>query len=146
MTLLRVSFHGGADVTPTILLIPSLRFCADGTLRHANDRIVARCEAGLWGVHGRSHREFVCEGPVHLRMITRRGAAPVLHGPYPCLRTLNGVLYAGDHCLCVRMPGRDAADAAGFHEIALLAESGPGAVEIGSNAGKSPDYPISPAR
>ena len=118
--MLRVNFFAGRGDTPTLMLASFVRFCADGTLRGADNYVVARCVGGLWQVGGRSHREFECEGPVRVRITSRLGVAPVQQGPFRSLRTLNGVLHADDCCLNVRMPGRDPADDARCHEIAFL--------------------------
>jgi hypothetical protein len=118
--LLRVSFHAGVGDTPTLMLAAFVRFCADGSLRGPDNYVVARCVDGLWQVSGRTHRELGCEGPVRVRITSRPGESPVHHGPFEHVRTVNGVLHAGDYCLQVRMPGRCDGGADGCHEIAFL--------------------------
>jgi hypothetical protein len=118
--LLRLSFHAGKGDTPTLMLASFVRFCADGSLRGPDNYVVARCVEGLWQVGGRAHRELDCEGPVRVRITPASGDAPVHHGPFRQLRTIDGVLHADDACLNVRMPGRAAAAAATCHEIAFL--------------------------
>ena len=97
-----------------------VRFCADGLLRGPDNYVVARCVAGLWEVSGRVHREFDCEGPVRVRIVTQPGQAPIQHGPFRQLRTINGVLHADAVSLHVRMPGRCDGGEAGCHEITFL--------------------------
>lgn len=118
--MLRVSFHAGAGDTPTLMLASFIRFCADGSLRGPDNYVVARCVDGLWQVGGRSHRELHCEGPVRVRITAQPGQAPVAHGPFQLLRTVNGVLHADTVCLNVGMPGRITGASAGCHEIAFL--------------------------
>jgi hypothetical protein len=118
--LLRVNFLVGKGDTPTLMLASFVRFCADGTLRAADNYVVARCVEGLWHVSGRSHRELECEGPVRVRITSRPGETPVQHGPFRHLRTLDGVLHADDYSLNVRMPGRDHGDSPRCHEIAFV--------------------------
>jgi hypothetical protein len=115
-----VSFHAGVGDTPTLMVAVFVRFCADGSLRGPDNYVVARCVDGLWHVGGRMHRELGCEGPVRVRITVRPGDAPVHHGPFEHLRTVNGVLHAGDYCLRVRMPGRCDDGPDGCHEIAFL--------------------------
>jgi len=102
------------------MLAAFVRFCADGSLRGPDNYVVARCVDGLWQVSGRTHRELGCEGPVRVRITSRPGESPVHHGPFEHVRTVNGVLHAGDYCLQVRMPGRCDGGADGCHEIAFL--------------------------
>jgi hypothetical protein len=118
--LLRVSFYAGKADTPTLMLASFVRFCADGCLRGPDNYVVARCVEGLWQVGGRAHRELDCEGPVRVRITPRPGAAPVHHGPFKQLRTIDGVLHADDACLNVSMPGRIGTDSTPCHEIAFL--------------------------
>ena len=118
--MLRVNFHTGKGDTPTLMLASVIRFCADGTLRGADNCVVARCVEGLWQVGGRTHRELECEGPVRVRITSRPGEAPVQQGPFRHLRTLGGVLHADDCSLNVRMPGRDQGDGPRCHEIAFF--------------------------
>ena len=118
--LLRVSFHAGHGDTPTLMLASFVRFCADGSLRGPDNYVVARCVDGLWQVGGRSHRELDCEGPVRVRITSRAGEPSVQHGPFHNLRTIAGVLHAGDHCLHVCMPGRGDGVNPSCHEIAFL--------------------------
>lgn len=117
--MLRLSFHAGAGDTPTLMQASFIRFCADGSLRGPDNYIVARCVDGLWHVGGRSHRELTCEGPVRVRITARLGDAPIDHGPFPLLRTLNGVLHTDSASLNVGMPARVGVGA-GCHEIAFL--------------------------
>lgn len=105
---------------PTMMLASYVRFCADGTLRGSDNYVVARCVDGLWVVGGRTHRELECEGPVRVRVTSRRGEASEISGPFRHLRTLNGILHADDMNLHVGMPGRVNGDAGACHEVAFL--------------------------
>jgi hypothetical protein len=116
-----VNFHVGSGDTPTLVLASFIRFCADGSLRGPDNYVVARCVDGVWHVGGRTHRELDCEGPVRVRITERAGQAPVTHGPFQQLRTLNGVLHGDSVSLHVGMPARVNAADAGCHEIAFLA-------------------------
>lgn len=116
--MLRVSFHVGSGDMPTLMLASFIRFCADGSLRGPDNYVVARCVDGLWIVGGRTHRELECEGPVRIRVTAKQGQPAVHHGPYPQVRTLNGILHAGDVNLHVGMPVRVSGDAC--HEVAFL--------------------------
>lgn len=118
--LLRLNFHVGISDAPTLMVASVVRFCADGLLRGPDNFVVARCVDGLWQVGGRAHRELDCEGPVRIRIVSRAGEAPIYHGPFHHLRTINGMLHAGTLCLHVRMPGRCDGGAAGCHEITFL--------------------------
>ena len=97
-----------------------VRFCADGSLRGPDNYVIARCADGLWQVAGRAHRELDCEGPVRVRITHHAGDAPVYHGPFPQVRTVNGVLHAGEYSMNVRMPGRASNGQPACHEIAFL--------------------------
>jgi len=118
--LLRVSFHAGQGDTPTLMLAPFVRFCADGALRGPDNYVVAHCVEGIWQVGGRAHRELDCEGPVRVRITSRPGDSAVQHGPFKHLRTVGGVLHADESCLHVCMPGRVSEFAAKCHEIAFI--------------------------
>jgi hypothetical protein len=118
--LLRLNFHAGQGDPPTLMLAKFVRFCADGCLRGPDNYVVAQCAAGLWQVSGRSHRELDCEGPVHVRIVSRVGESAVQHGPFSQLRTVGGVLHADDCCLHVCMPGRANESAAKCHEISFI--------------------------
>ncbi len=102
------------------MLASFVRFCADGSLRGPDNCVVAHCVDGLWQVGGRVHRELDCEGPVRVRITTRPGEASVHHGPFQSLRTIDGVLHAGESSLHIRMPGRGNGDDPRCHEIAFL--------------------------
>nr|AQQ74634.1 hypothetical protein [uncultured bacterium] len=118
--MLRVNFHAGKGDSPTLILAAFVRFCADGSLRGPDNYLFARCIEGLWQVGGRAHRELDCEGPVRVRITSRLGEAPINHGPFQRLRTINGILHGDDYCLHVHMPGRTEGDAAHCHEIAFI--------------------------
>lgn len=118
--MLRLTFHAGKGDAPTQMLAAFVRFCADGTLRGPDNYVVARCVEGLWHVGGRTHRELDCDGPVRVRITPRVSEAPVHHGPFRHLHTVNGVLHGDDTSMHVVMPGRVANDAAPVHELAFL--------------------------
>jgi len=118
--LLRVSFHAGQGDTPTLMLAPFVRFCADGSLRGPDNCVVAQCVDGLWQVGGRAHRELDCKGPVHVRITQHAGQAPVNRGPFQNLRTIGGVLHADETSLHVRMPGRGNGTDPNCHEVTFL--------------------------
>jgi hypothetical protein len=119
-----VTFHAGKGDSPTLMLASFVRFCADGTLRGPDNYVVARCVEGLWHVGGRTHRELDCEGPVRVRITARASEAPVHHGPFQHLRTVNGVLHGDDSCMNVLVPGREADGAAvACHELVFLSFS-----------------------
>jgi hypothetical protein len=118
--MLRVSFLVGAGDTPTLMLAPFVRFCADGCIRGPDNSVVARCVEGLWKLGGKTHRELECEGPVRVRVTRAPGREPTVLGPFQHLHTINGVLHADEICLHVGVPGRLGAQAADCHEIAFL--------------------------
>lgn len=102
------------------MLATFVRFCADGNLRGPDNYVVARFTEGAWHVGGRSHRELECEGPVHVRIVSRAGESAVQYGPFRHLRTVGGVLHADDRCMHVSMPGRASEFAAKCHEISFV--------------------------
>jgi hypothetical protein len=118
--VLRLNFHAGLGDPATLMLATFVRFCADGCLRGPDNCVVAQCEEGLWQVSGRSHREFDCDGPVRVRIVSRDGESAIQHGPFKQLRTVAGVLHADDCCMHVCMPGRVSEFAARCHEISFI--------------------------
>ena len=118
--MLRLNFHVGHADAPTVMLASFVRFCADGTLRGSDNCVIARCVEGLWQVGGRAHRELDCEGPIRVRVTSVANHAPVDHGPFRVVRTINGVLHADDASLHIVMPGRLADDATRCHELVFL--------------------------
>lgn len=105
------------------MLAAFVRFCADGNLRGPDNYVIAHCAEGLWHVGGRTHRELDCEGPMRVRITRRPGDAPVYHGPFQHVRTVSGVLHAGDYSMNVSMPGRAQNGLGSCHEIAFLPAS-----------------------
>jgi len=118
--MLRLTFHCGKGDSPTQILASFIRFCADGTLRGPDNYVVANCVEGLWHVSGRTHRELDCDGPVRVRITSRANEAPVHHGPFRRLHTVNGVLHGDDASLHVLIPGRLATGETSCHELAFL--------------------------
>jgi hypothetical protein len=104
--MLRIAFRSLSGDAPTLMLASCLRFCADGTLRGADNCVVARSEEGCWKVGGKLHRDLDCDGPVRLRFTVPGRATPVEIGPFPGLRTNAGVFFSEATCLNVLAPGR----------------------------------------
>ena len=105
--MLRISFRSLSGDTPTLMLASCLRICADGSLRGADNCVVAQCVEGCWKVGGRLHRELACEGPVHLRVLMPGREVPVRMGPFAHVNTSAGLLYGDGACLNVVVPGRN---------------------------------------
>ena len=118
--MLRLNFHAGLGDPPTLMQAIFVRFCADGCLRGPDNYVVAQCQEGSWQVSGRSHREFDCEGPVRVRIVSRDGETAVQHGPFKQLHTVDGVLHADDCCMHVCMPGQANESAASCYEISFI--------------------------
>jgi hypothetical protein len=118
--VLRVTFHAGKCDSPTLMLAPCVRFCADGTLRGPDNDVVALCVEGLWHVGGRTHRELDCEGPVSVRITPSTSNVSLHRGPFRHVHTVNGVLHGDDASLHVVMPGRTADEATHCHEITFM--------------------------
>jgi hypothetical protein len=118
--VLRLTFQAWKGDAPTLVLAPFVRFCPDGTLRGPDNFLVAKCVDGLWHLGGRAHRDLDCEGPVRVRITAREREAPVHHGPFQHVRTVNGVLHGDDASMNVRVPGRIDDGAASCHELAFL--------------------------
>jgi hypothetical protein len=105
--MLRISFRALSGDTPTLMLATCLRICTDGTLRGADNCVVANCVEGCWKVGGKLHRELECEGPVRLRLHMPGQPAPLHLGPFAHVRTAAGVLYGDGNCLNIVVPGRN---------------------------------------
>jgi len=118
--MLTLTFHARGEITPTQMIAVFVRFCSDGTLRGPDNYVVARCVEDLWQVGGKSHHELGCDGPVRVRITSRPREAPVHHGPFRKLHTVNGVLHGDDNSLHVLMPGRTANGTQQCHELTLL--------------------------
>ena len=120
--MLRISFRSLSGDVPTLMLASCLRIYSDGTLRGADNCVVAHSVEGCWKVGGKLHRELDCEGPVRLRLLMPGMDAPVHQGPYARLRTVTGVLYAGDTCLNILVPGRNPRRAGDCIQLTLIWE------------------------
>lgn len=105
--MLRISFRSLSGDTPTVMLASCLRFCTDGTLRGADNCVVAQTVEGCWKVGGKLHRELECSGPVNLRLVMPGQDAPLRMGPFASLRTGAGLLYGDGACLNIVVPGRN---------------------------------------
>jgi hypothetical protein len=104
--MLRISFRQLSGESPTLMLASCLRFCPDGTLRGADNCVVARNVEGCWQVGGKLHRELECDGPVRVRVGMAEHGQPMHFGPFTHLHTTSGVLYGDDKCLNIVVPGR----------------------------------------
>ena len=122
--MLRLNFRSTNGDSPTLMLAPCVRFCADGTLRGPDNYVIAHCQEGRWQVGGRLHRELECEGPVRLRLTLKERDTPQLLGPFLQVRTAAGVLYGDDSCLGIAMPGRGVQGGRLYHQITLAFEGG----------------------
>jgi hypothetical protein len=125
--MLRLNFRSARGDSPTLMLAACVRFCSDGTLRGPDNYVIARCHEGAWEVSGRLHRELECEGPVSVRLTMGVRDAPQLLGPFLSLRTAGGLLYAGDACLNVHMPGSTNTGQARCHQLTMVYEGDSGA-------------------
>lgn len=125
--MLRLNFRSARGDSPTLMLAACVRFCSDGTLRGPDNFVIARCHEGAWQVGGRLHRELECEGPVRVRLTMGVREEPRLLGPFRSLRTAGGLLYAGDACLHVHMPGTAHTGEGRCHQLTMVYEENEGA-------------------
>ena len=118
--MLRIAFRSLSGDAPTMMLASCLRFCADGTLRGADNCVVARSEEGCWKVGGKLHRDLDCDGPVRLRLMVPGRGTPIEIGPFPALRTNAGVFFTDTLCLNVLAPGRQPRRAGDCTQLTLI--------------------------
>jgi hypothetical protein len=126
--MLRISFRSLAGDAPTVMLASCLRICTDGTLRGADNCVVAHAIDGCWKVGGKLHRELECAGPVNLRLVMPGQDAPVRMGPFARLHTGAGLFYGDGACLDIVVPGRNPRRAGDCLQLTLIRD--------GANDGK----------
>ena len=122
--MLRISFRQVSGDPPTLMLASCVRFCTDGTLRGADNCIVARNVEGCWMVGGKLHRELECDGPVRVRVGLSDHGVPLHIGPFAHLHTNAGVLYGDDKCLNIVVPGRQPRRDGECAQLTLISEGG----------------------
>lgn len=96
------------------------RFCADGTLRGADNAVAAVHTQGAWRLGQRLLRDIECTGPVLVRARRTRTSLVTRCGPFDQLNIAEGLLHADGVCLPLVLPdwGRTAGD--GWYELMLL--------------------------
>jgi hypothetical protein len=120
--VLTLTFHPTSGDLPAQTRAIYFRFCADGTLRGADNAIAAVYTDNRWRLGQRWFRELECAGPVWLRCREAEGRAFV-KGPYSSVRTVNGQLFVDDVELPMDIPGwRNRADEAPS-ELSLLSSA-----------------------
>lgn len=96
------------------------RFCADGTLRGADNAIAAVRAQDSWRLGRRLARDIECTGPVLVQARRMRTTTAASSGPFDQLIITAGLLHADGVCLPIILPhwGRTSGEA--WYELMLL--------------------------